>query len=154
MADVLHHGNHELISATAASKACPFWFGSTSKWRTHHVGGGERGPAGVGSGGTVGGGLAEVRLRTVALAVLLQVACHILARQAGRDGPHVVQDLGRDSLVSSQRLYCAHKAVVQLLRPLHLHPERRFQKFSNAGARKEKCDAAFLPVVISKRRCE
>ncbi len=88
--------------------------------RTHHVGCGEGRPAGVGSGGTVGGGLAEVGLRGVALAVLLQVAGHVLARQARRYGAHVIQDLGRHCLVCAQRLHRAHKAIVELLRPLNL----------------------------------
>ena len=80
----------------------------------------EGGPAVVGCRRAVGGSLAEVVLGALARAVLLQVARHVLARQAHGDGAHVLQDLRGDRLVSAQRLHGIHKALMQLLGPLHL----------------------------------
>ena len=78
----------------------------------HGAGGSEGGPAVVCCGRAVGGSLAEVILGALARAVLLQVACHILAGQPRSNGPHVLQDLGGDSLVSTQGLNSIHKSLV------------------------------------------
>ena len=68
---------------------------------------------------------AEGRLvRALARAVLLQVARHVLARQARGRGAHVVQDARGDLVARAERLHRGHEALVQLLRPLHLRARR------------------------------
>lgn len=84
-----------------------------------HVRVGEGAPAGVRGGRAIGGRAAEVGA-ALAGAVLLQVAGHILAGQAGRYGAHVIENLGGDCLVGAKGFHSADKPVVQLCSPLNL----------------------------------